>query len=288
MHPGRLLALILAVAAPPLPAAEFLGTHVWAPDFDGAGGWSALWLDPEGPGFVVLSDRGLWLRGALRRDDQGAIESVEVRDRGPLLRGFGGPLRRSERDAEAIARADGAFFVAFEGSKGRGRVDRYDDIARRPRRVEPHPDFRKLGRNSGIEALASGPDGTLYAIPEVPADGGPAFPVYRWRDGAWGRAFTIPRRNGFLAVGADIGPDGRLYLLERRFRGLGFRSRVRSFALGGGDERVEIESPLGRHGNLEGIAVWRDAAGRLRLTMIADDNQRPLLQRTEFVEYVLE
>ena len=39
-----------------------------------------------------------------------------------------------------------------------------------------------------------------------------------------------------------------------------------------------------RHDNLEGLSVWRDAEGDIRLTMISDDNFQPI-QRTEFVEY---
>jgi hypothetical protein len=43
---------------------------------------------------------------------------------------------------------------------------------------------------------------------------------------------------------------------------------------------------VGVQDNLEGLSVWRDIAGQIRLTLISDDNFR-LLQRTEIVEYVL-
>ena len=86
------------------------------------------------------------------------------------------------------------------------------------------------------------------------------------------------------------GPDGRLYLLERDFRGLrGFSTRVRSFAMTPGgvtDEQVHVESRLGTHDNLEGISVWQDAAGRIRITTISDDNLN-FFQRTEWVEFTL-
>ena len=39
--------------------------------------------------------------------------------------------------------------------------------------------------------------------------------------------------SSFLVVGADVGPDDRLYVLERDFAFFGFRSRVRSFDLAG-------------------------------------------------------
>lgn len=90
-------------------------------------------------------------------------------------------------------------------------------------------------------------------------------------------------------MGADIGPDGRFYLLEREFTGVGFRSRVRRFDMSDTaltNEITLIESHLLRHDNLEGISVWRDAAGALRLTMISDDNFN-FFQRTELVEYTV-
>jgi hypothetical protein len=43
-------------------------------------------------------------------------------------------------------------------------------------------------------------------------------------------------------------------------------------------------SAVGQHDNLEGLSVWRDAKGTIRLTMIADDNFY-FFQTTEIVEY---
>ena len=80
-----------------------------------------------------------------------------------------------------------------------------------------------------------------------------------------GQARSASRRDGdFLVVDADFGPDGKLYVLERDFGWLGFRTRVRRFALGPdglGDEVTLLETPFGELDNMEGISVWRDAAG---------------------------
>jgi hypothetical protein len=43
-------------------------------------------------------------------------------------------------------------------------------------------------------------------------------------------------------------------------------------------------SAVGQHDNLEGLSVWRDTKGTIRLTMIADDNFY-FFQTTEIVEY---
>ena len=52
------------------------------------------------------------------------------------------------------------------------------------------------------------------------------------------------------------------------------------------DEEIVFETGTGTHDNLEGLSVWRDDQGRLRATMISDDNFLAL-QRTELVEYLL-
>jgi hypothetical protein len=278
------LALVACLWSPAIPAAEFLGSYAWESDLDPPGGYSALWLGPDGISFVTLSDKGAFVEGVLSRGPDGAVDGVRVLDSGPLLRSTGDDLRSGETDAEGIARAGGAFFVSYEGTH---RVMRHPTIDGPAERIGMPDAFANLQGNSGLEALAAGPDGAIYAIPERSGRVDRPFPVYRYRDGAWDQPFALRRDGAFLVTGADVGPDGRLYLLERDFALLGFRTRVRSFDLSGGDERLVLETGIGTHDNLEGISVWRDADGRLRLTMIADDNLRSLLQRTEFVDYVL-
>lgn len=149
------------------------------------------------------------------------------------------------------------------------------------------PDVFDGYTNRGIETLAADADGRLYAIPEHSGGLTTPFPVLRLDNGAWTQPFALPRRGGHLPVGADFGPDGRLYVLERLFTGYGFSSRVRRFDVsdnGLTNETMLIDTPALRHDNLEGLAVWQDASGAIRLTMISDDNEFAL-QRTEIVEY---
>ena len=77
-------------------------------------------------------------------------------------------------------------------------------------------------------------------------------------------------------------------MLERDFLGIrGFASRVVRFdLLALGPEEELLRTAPGIHDNLESIAVWRDTAGDLRLTMISDDNFS-LLQQTQLVDYRL-
>jgi hypothetical protein len=79
-------------------------------------------------------------------------------------------------------------------------------------------------------------------------------------------------------------------VLEREFYGLmGFASRLTRYEVGSaglGPAEVMFKSPIGFHDNLEGVAIWRDAAGHLRATMVADDNFLPFLS-SGLVEYRL-
>ncbi|GIT92588.1 hypothetical protein JANAI62_31750 [Jannaschia pagri] len=275
-------ALALTLAAPAW-AADHLGSYTWTPDWPEAGGFSALWLGPDGEQFATLSDRGYWVQGRLVRDATGAVTSVRQVTHGPLLRSTGGRLRGKEFDAEGLARTEAGWFVAFEGVH---RVMRHDTLDSPPERIPLPPAFDGLQANSGLEALAASADGTLYAIPERSGAVERPFPVYCYDTGQWRQPFGLRRDGPFLVSGADIF-DGRLYILERHFALVGFRSRVRSFDMTGGDERLEMESGLRDHDNLEGIAVWQDADGRRRMTLVSDNNQQ-VLQRTEFVDYVLD
>ena len=282
------LALIfLLLALVPAAAAEYLGSLTWRRAEPAFGGYSGLELNDDGTGFVALSDRGHTISGRFRRE---AGRIVEIRS-GPLvpLQGRdGGPVAGRFIDSEGLGIApNGQIYVSFEGIH---RVWRYGALSSAPDRLKRHPAFRGLQNNSSLEALAIDANGTVYTLPERSGVLTRPFPVYRFRKGRWSQPFALSRHGPFLPVGADFGPDGRLYLLERQLAGIfGFQNRVRRFTLGTGPilaEETVLETPIGRHDNLEGLAVWADETGAIRLTMISDDNHRAF-QRTEFVEYRL-
>ncbi len=289
---GLIAALLLALAPAGRATAgerlKLVGSFNWQVSDARVAGLSGLAVTEGGAAFTAVGDRGIAVTGRLSRDATGTITAVREAKLYTLQGADGAPLTRYRVDAEGLAMGpDGRLYISFEAEH---RVDVYDAPGARARPLPRHPDFARLQNNSALEALARGPDGALYTLPERSGAWDRPFPVYRFRDGAWDRPFDLPRRGKLLPVGADFGPDGRLYLLEREFRGLlGFASRVRVFSLGPGGITAEttlLETGFGTHDNLEGISVWRDAAGAIRLTMISDDNEN-MFQRTEFVEYRL-
>lgn len=277
---AALLWLGSLTAAPAEPT--MLGALSFSVDDDRFGGFSGIEVLEDGRSFIAVSDRGTFLTGRMMRDE-GRITGLEdirlISMRGP----GGGGLREEQTDAEGLAVArDGKIYVSFEQDH---RIWRYASPTEPAQPLSRHPDFATLQDNSSLEALAIGGDGALYTIPERSGRANRPFPVYRLRNGRWDIALHLPRRGAFLVVGADI-LDGQFYLLERDFTGFGFRTRVRRFDLALGTETTVLQTGSFRHDNLEGLSVWRGADGRIRLTMISDDNFRSF-QRTEIVEYLL-
>lgn len=286
---GALAALgLVAAAGNPEPgSAQWIGTYKWSMNNDRFGGMSAIEVEADGTGFVALSDRGLIVQGTLQRDADGKIDGVTAGPLGALRGRVEGALPHARADSEGLAIApDGTIYVSFEIAP---RVLRYERLFGLATYLPIPRDFSRMALNGGLEALAIAPDGALYTLPEQSIRNDGAFSVYRFRDGAWDQPFSLPKKGDFLPVGADFGPDGRLYLLERNLGIFGFSTRVRRFVLSGDSidaGETVLESQAGNFGNLEGIAVWRDAQGRLRLTMIADNNFKSFLE-TQIVEFAL-
>lgn len=293
--------LILAVAAAaglaaagyaasrPLAAdstAQYLGSYTWTLKKPWFGGFSALKITDGGRAMVVLSDRATLVTTGIQRKG-GRISGITARTAHRLRASTGKTLRGFAGDSEGLAIApDGSRYISFEGAARVARYRRPDSRAK----VLPRPKgFRKLPPNKSLETLAINARGHLYTLPERAYDKHGQIPVWRWNGRRWSRPFSLPPRGGFLPVDADFGPDGRFYLLERDLTLLGFRSRLRRWDItdsGLENETVLLQTGPGTHDNLEGLSVWTDASGRMRATMVSDDNFLPV-QRTELVEYAL-
>ncbi len=286
----RLVALgLLACLASPVPAAEAVlsSETKWFIPVDEFGGFSGIEVSADGRTFTVISDRGRWISGKFVRNN-GRITDVRPGSLAPIKDLNGLPVAKYRVDAEGLAAAaDGTMFISFEGAH---RVRQYTTLDQDAKRLKSHAGFKEFQNNSGMEALAIDADGALYTLPERSGDWERPFPVFRYEDGAWQRPFSIPRRDKHLPVGADFGPDGKFYLLERDFVWYkGFSSRIRRFELteaGFENEEILLTSDFGDYDNLEGISAWLDEAGQIRLTAISDDNFNAL-QTTQFVEFLV-
>ncbi len=264
---------------------RYVGTTVWAMENVHFGGFSGLELTADGTGFTALTDRGHIVTGTLIRDGD-RITAISAAEPTPLRDEKGRALPRALNDSEGLAiGADGQTYVSFEG---RHRVWAYDGNGI-PSQLPRPKVFRRLQGNSGLEALAIDARGHLFVLPERSGELTRPFPIWRHDGQRWRHVHDLPRQGGFLPVGADFGPDGRLYVLERSFTGFAFRSRVRALTLGPGrtlTSQTLLTSRAWQHDNLEGLSVWQDAQGQIRLTMISDDNFRAI-QSTQFVEYMI-
>jgi hypothetical protein len=281
-------ALVLSIPGWAAQADGFVSAYRWSTDDPLFGGFSAVEIAADGTSFIALSDRGAWTEGTLQRDADGAVVGVAAAPLARLKAGGDAPLGPERADSEGVARApNGTIYIAFEGAT---RVLRYADLGGSAINLPDFAGFHDLPTNASLEALAIDEAGTLFAIAEDTRGSTGGFPVFRYDGAEWSLAGTLPRDGTFLPVAADFGPDGRLYVLERDFRGLlGFASRVRSYgaeAHGFDQGETAMQSTVGSHDNLEGLAVWQDQAGAIRLTMISDDNFK-FYQRAEFVDYRL-
>lgn len=285
---GLLLIAGLEGSASPVPPPGFVSDFALDMQDDRFGGISAIEISADGLGFTVVSDRGAVASGTFTRDATSRITAAQAAPMAFLQDVTGDPFDDKANDSEGLAiAADGTAFISFEGG---ARVLRYDSLTA-PADPLPTPrEFSAMQNNSALEALAIDAAGSLYTLPERSGALTTPFPVYRFKNGAWDSTLQIPRSGTYLPVAADFGPDGQFYLLERQLRGLaGFSSRLRRFSLGEagfGAPEVLFKTPVGLHDNLEGLTIWRDAAGLLRATMVSDDNFNPFL-RSQIVEYRL-
>ncbi|WP_164660642.1 esterase-like activity of phytase family protein [Tropicibacter sp. Alg240-R139] len=275
-----------SVVAVDTAKATYLSSYSWDNSAPWFGGFSALEISADGRNITVLNDRGVILTARVSRTETN-IDDIEITSSARVLSSTGKTLRGLGADSEGLAIAeDGTVFISFEGIHRIAHYNRSDSTTS----VLLHPDaFKKMAINGSFEALAIDNQNRLYTMPESGLTAERRIPVYRWNGRRWSQPFTLPKSGEFLPVGADIGPDGRLYLLERSAGILGFRTQLRRWDMLGGQPsngKVLIKTHSSTHDNLEGLSIWRDADEKLRATMVSDDNFL-FIQRTELVEYAL-
>ena len=259
------------------------GAWVLRGDHPNFGGFSGL-LVSQGRLYAV-SDKGWWL-GAALREENGALRLANAR-LAPMRDGEGDRYTKAGGDAEGLTRLGPRLAVSFERDH---RVMFLRDTGRLGRTIQPRS-FEQFRSNKGLEALATLPDGRMIVLAEGADNRGtPLFLI----DPAGGvTEARLPRPGSHSVTGADIGPDGRLYLVLREYSLLfGVSIRVMRYHLGAGglplpdsgETLAAFEAASGID-NMEGISLDRGPNGKTRLWLISDNNfrstQRTLLLRFE-------
>ena len=248
------------------------------------GGFSGLLID--GTSLVAISDRGWFLDAALTSSSNGLhlynATMTQMRD------SVGDVIDIAGVDAEGLTRQNGATLISFERDH---RVMTREGQAQLGS-ARHHRAFETLGTNQGLEALATLPNGQVLVIGEKKQDNG--YVVYVLGLNGIAARGWLPPVTRHAPTGADIGPDGKLYVVFRDYSALrGVSILIRRYSLddaglpnpGSREDMARFETSTGID-NMEGISLWQDTAGRTRLTMISDDNFN-VLQRTILVDMVL-
>lgn len=262
------------------------------------GGWSDLQVAEQGRLLTAIGDQGAWMTVRLAWDERERFAGATLAAMGPLLDEGGAPLAdKALSDAESLAPAeDGGWLVGFERAH---RLWHYaPDFAAGAEPLVAPPALAGLPperANSGLEALAHLPDGTLLAFLEgEPEDA--ATPVYRLLPGAaaW-EILSYPLADGFQVTGAAPLANGALLVLERFYSPVtGPKARLRFLspgdlagpALGAGHLLGELALPLAVD-NFEGVAAFEAPDGALTVLLLSDDNFNKPAQGTLLLAFEL-
>jgi hypothetical protein len=276
---------------------EFRGGLVLSSPAEGFGGLSSLLLDPDGAHFIAASDRGSWLSGRILSEGDRPTGIAEARLAPMRVAGGGTLARRGRADVESLVRTKAGILAGIERKQEVWLFPGADPLNATGRRLLSDPELAKLGNNESLEAMLAPPDAKpapVIVIAEESPDDPAILPGFLFgplkKPAATGR-FAVRRTDEFSATDAALADDGMVYLLERRFdifRGVAMRirrfplSEIRPGALIDGEVLISVSRVMAID-NMEALALHRNAAGELILTVLSDDNfsalQRTLLLR---------
>ena len=252
------------------------------------GGFSGLVISNEGTEALVVTDKSFFFVLELRRDENDILTGYSVIRKGRILSSKGEHLNGRNTDSESIViDENNNYYISFESNH---RIMMHSEVGGKGVFVPKHPMFRKLSVNKGIEALAIDADNRLIAIPEKPPLGISDIPIFRLQNDKWEIIKYVKINDNFLVTDAEILPEGLLLILERKFSWTqGFKTRFRLISLDKFDNTEPITvftSTANQFDNLEGMTLWRDKKGEMRILTVSDDNFHPL-QQSEIREFFL-
>ena len=252
------------------------------------GGFSGLVVRNQGSEALVVTDKSFFFVLELHRNEDDNLTGYSVIKRGRILSSKGEHLAGRNTDSESIVLdANNNYYISFESNH---RIMMHAEIGGKGVFMPKHPMFNKLSVNKGIEALAIDNDNRLIAIPEKPPLGISDIPIFRLQNNKWKIIRYVKIKDNFLVTDAEILPQGLLLILERRFSWTqGFKTRFRLISLDKFDNTEPITvftSAANQFDNLEGVTLWKDRKGEMRILTVSDDNFHPL-QQSEIREFFL-
>lgn len=259
------------------------------------GGFSSLWISPDGQRLLTLSDISDWLAARVVYGSAGELAGIADAEMGRLVGLDGRPLpaQTFETDAEGMEMVStGGIIVTFERHH---RIWFYPPaeppFSIAPRALSVPPGLNDAPSNEGLEAFCQLPDGRFLAVTEGLREGD-AF-VGWIGDGKVWQKLTVAAHGAYQPTDAKALPNGDVLLLERRFNpltGVGGRIRLipaKEIVPGGrltGEELADIAPPLSVD-NFEGLGVRRGTNEWL-IYIISDDNFQAI-QRTYLMMFAL-
>jgi hypothetical protein len=242
------------------------------------GGLSALSISKDRNHFIVISDRGTKIDGAIIYGPKGNLKNVAdliINE----LSGIGGKAFRTayDGDSESVARLpNGELLISFERDH---RLVAYSEDNAIP--FTQPPGLDQAPKNGGIEALTNLLNGDLLTF----AEGWGTETSIRgwlWRNDHWSN-ISLLRDGEFRPSGAATTPDGDVYVLLRKFSILSgstirigriAKDSIRANAILKTIPVVEIKSPS-LVSNFEGIDIRQGRDGKNYLYLVSDDNFNP-------------
>ena len=252
------------------------------------GGFSGLIVQDEGSEALILTDKSFFFVLKLQRNDDDILTGYSVTRKGRILSSKGEYLNGRNTDSESIVISkNNNYYISFESNH---RIMMHTNVEGKGVFIPKHPMFRKLSVNKGIEALAIDNEDRLIAIPEKPPLGVSDIPIFRLQNNKWEIIKYLKIKDDFMVTDAEFLPQGLLLILERKFSWTqGFKTRFRLISLNKFDNKEPITvftSTANQFDNLEGMALWKDKKGAIRILTVSDDNFHPL-QQSEIREFFL-
>ncbi len=265
------------------------------------GGYSGLWISPDGHRMIAVGDTGDQLRAGLVRDKNGAITALTQPEISRIAGADGKPLPIDKvlSDSEGVSRrGNGDFCVSFER---RHRVlcypDGPDPLRRKPVPLALPAEVKMMSSNSGLEAIGALPNGQLLALSENFRD--PRNDLIGWiLDGKSGAKVTYAANDVLSPVDLAPLPNGDMLIVERHFStlsGVTIRvGRIDGTTIRPGARLVSAELARLRYpvtvDNLEAAAVWQreGADGPETLIHLLSDDNFNFVQRTLLLTFRLD